>query len=108
MDRIGRKDPVEMADVMKVFLREARLAAGVNTQRVYKAWDDVSGAAAYTLSKYFKDGVLYVTVGSSVARNNLYFQKESLARAINDRLMQDSLFDKESPDARLVRSIVLK
>ena len=108
MDSIKRKEPIGMGKAVQEFIRELKLENGVNTQRVLSVWDEVSGAAAYTSDKYFKDGVLYVTVRSSVVRNNLYFQLAALIIAMNDRLSKDSLVVRDAPGWKGVTKIILR
>lgn len=94
--------------VIKEFIREMKLTTGLNTQRIFAAWDELSGAGKWTASRFFKDGILYVTMNSSVARNRLMFRLPELTRSINDRLMEDPLFVKDDPKSRLVTRIVLR
>ena len=88
------------------FIREMKLSAGVNSQRATEAWNTVSGASRYTLEVSLDKGILYVTLGSSMARNQLYFQRDVLLRKVNEFLDNDSLFVKGAGPA--VRNIVLK
>lgn len=108
MNRIERKNAVSVKDAVLWFFRESGLSAGYNTYCVGRAWDAVSGAAGYTSGKYFKDGVLHVTVNSSVAGMHLRMQEASLVAKINDFLLKEELFDKDNPRAGLVKSIRIK
>ena len=49
--------------------------------------------------------MLTVTLSSSVARNQLYYRREELVKALNRELEKESLFDREKG---LVKSIVLR
>ena len=91
---------------MTDFIREMKITSGVNRQRAVEAWNTVSGASAYTLDVSLDRGILYVTLSSSMARNQLYFQKEVLMHKVNEYLDADSLFVKG--DGPAVRNIVLK
>lgn len=95
-----------MEQLVHDFIREMKIASGVNRQRAAEAWNDVSGASRYTLDVSLDKGVLYVTLSSSMARNQLYFQKDSLLEKINEYLDNDSLFVKGNGPA--VKNIVLK
>lgn len=53
-----RKEPMQMDNIMPLFLKAMRLSAGMDVHLVLSAWDKVTGAAPYTLSKFLKDGVL--------------------------------------------------
>lgn len=108
MDRIKRKEPQSMDEVIKDYIKDMKLTTGLNTQRVFAAWDEVSGAEKWTTNRFFRDGILYITMNSSVARNRLVFQLPALTKSINDRLIADPLFVKDDPRSRLVTRIVLK
>jgi len=97
-----------MREVMSEFVKSMGLVAGLNEQRVYAAWDAVSGAQAYTLSKSFRGGILYCTMKSSVVRNQLSFSNDLIIKDINTFLMNDELFVKDDPSTNFVRKLVLK
>ncbi len=97
-----------MATAIKSYIRAMHLVAGHNTQRVFMAWDEVTKAGKYTTNKFFKDGILYITLTSSVARNRLSFQLDNIVRALNDYLLHDDLFIQDDPQSRLVTKIILK
>ena len=106
--RLSRKEAVSMEPLVDEYIREMKIAAGLNTQRVFAAWDEVSGAAPYTLRRFFRDGTLYITLSSSVYRRELSFRKELLVAAINEYLDKDPLFVKDDPKVGKVMQIVLK
>ena len=81
-----RKEALSLEEVIPQFLRRMKLASGVNTQRVFAAWDAVSGASAYTLGRFYRGGRLYVTLSSSMVRGQLDLRKADLVAAINDYL----------------------
>ena len=95
-----------MEQLVQDFIREMKITSGVNRQRAVEAWNAVSGAGGYTLDVSLDKGILYVTLGSSLARNQLYFQRDVLVRKVNEFLENDSLFVKGNGPA--VRNIVLK
>ena len=57
-NRIGRKDAQGMEELIGQYIREMKLASGFNRQRVFEAWDAVSGASRYTIGRFFRDGML--------------------------------------------------
>lgn len=89
------------------YLKQARLNSRLNERRIFEAWDQVSGAQAYTSRKFYRDGVLYITLNSSAARTHLSMQKDALLARINDILRSDSLFDPGNPPG-YVRELKLK
>jgi len=106
--RIRRKEALSIAQAVKLWMQSEHLGATFNTRRIFKAWDDVSGAAQYTLKRYFRDGTLHITLSSSVVRNQLSFQKDILIEKLNKALEGDELFEKDNPDVSMVREIKLK
>jgi len=109
MTRIARKYPQHMSDVIGDFIKELKLANGVNIRCIFKAWDEVSCASRYTSNRYFRDGILYITLNSSVVRNALSFQTEAMAEAINARLDKDELFVREAfKDTCYIKRIILR
>ena len=106
--RIHRKQALGMEEVIDQYIRSMKLAAGLNTQRVFAAWDEVSGAASATLRRYYRDGVLRVSLASSVQRFELGLQKAQMIERMNAWLLQDDLLVKDDPKVGLVKDIILK
>lgn len=107
-NRIPRKNAASMDELISEYIREMKIAAGLNTQLVFNAWDEVSGASIHTIGRSYRNGTLYITLNSSVVRNRLSFQKEALIRSMNNRLASDSLFVKDDPNVGLINELVLK
>lgn len=105
---LKKKDAVPMEELIARYIREMKLASGLNTRLVFSAWDSVSGASAYTLNRFYKGGILYISLNSSVVRNQLSFQKAALVEKINEVLTSDPLFVLDDPRAPLVKDIVFK
>ena len=105
---MARKEAVGMEELISQYIRSMKLSSGLNRQRVFAAWNEVSGAAAYTVSQLFKNGVLYCSISSSMVRNRLYFMKDDLVKLINDRLLEDELFTPNPDGKDYVKDIVLK
>jgi len=107
-NRLPRKKALSMDEMIKMYIDDMKIAAGLNTQRIFVAWDEVSGVEKYTLKKFFRDGVLYVTLSSSAIRNQIYFQRDALIKKMNEKIMEDPLFTKNDPKVGLVEKLVLK
>ena len=97
-----------MEELVHQFIQSMRLASGLNTRRIYEAWDQASGASRYTLRRYFRDGKLYITLNSSMVRTHLGFQKQALVLKINEILRSDALFVKDDPRVGYVEELILK
>jgi hypothetical protein len=106
--RIHRKEAVGMDRLVQDYIKQMRLAAGLNTQRIFAAWDACSGAGPFTLKRYFKGGKLYITLNSSVIRNQLYFQKADLMEKMNAFLSQDELFTSDNRTVGFIQELILK
>ena len=105
---IRRKEALTMEEVIEEYIKSAKLASGLNTQRVFAAWDECSGAGPFTLKRYFRSGTLYITLNSSVIRNQLSFQKEALIEKMNATLSGDKLFTTDNRTAGYIQELVLK
>ena len=85
-------EAVSIAEVLRDWLKSERLTVPLDTQRVFEAWDNASGAGRYTMKRFYRDGKLYITLSSSVIRSQLSFQKDALLEKINSLLSDDPLF----------------
>ena len=106
--RIHRKEAVSMDEVVKQYIKSMKLSVGLNTQRVFAAWDACSGAGEFTLKRFFRDGKLYITLSSSVVRNQLHFQKEDLVEKMNRFLSEDTLFTEDNRTVGYIQELILK
>ena len=106
--RIKRKNAVPLAAAIREYLRDAHLTTGLNTRRIFATWDDVSGAGPYTIKRYFRSGKLYITLNSSVIREQLRTRKDYLTVQLNDRLAHDEFFSTDDCNVSWVEEIVLK
>lgn len=107
-NRIGRKEAQGMDEVISQYIMEMKLAGGLNRQRIFAAWDAVSGVSAYTIGKYVRNGVLYCSLSSSMIRSRLLFQKDLIVKKINEFLAEDELFVKDGGKDGFIKDIVLR
>ena len=105
---IRRKEALSMEEVIEEYIKSAKLASGLNTQRIFAAWDGCSGAGPFTLKRYFRSGTLYITLNSSVIRNQLSFQKSELIEKMNATLSGDHLFTSDNHTVGYVKDLVLR
>ena len=106
--RIHRKEAVGMDVIVSQYIKSMKLAAGLNTQRIFAAWDACSGAAPFTLKRFFRGGKLYITLNSSVVRSQLYFQRDLLVEKMNAFLSEDALFTDDNHTVGFVQELILK
>ena len=90
-----RENTQLIKDVLQEFIKEERLEDGLQRVRIFGAWDLVVGdaGARATTSKFFRDGILYCTINSSIVRTQLYYRKEDIALQMN-KMLNDSLVSK--------------
>ncbi len=105
---LERKNALPMETLVKAYVKSMGLAPGLNTRRIFAAWDACSGAAPFTLKRFFRNGTLYITVSSSMVRNQLYFQRDLLVEKMNAWLSGDDLFTEDNRTVGAVRNLVLK
>ena len=108
MNRVSRKSAVPLGELIQEYLKASRLGSGHNTQRIFAAWDAASGAARYTVRRFFRDGKLYITVDSSVVRSQLSFQRQALLDKVNALLDEDELFIRDRSEGGVVKELILK
>ena len=106
--KIHRKEAVRMDQLVEEFIKSMRIAAGLNTQRVFAAWDACSGAGPYTLKRFYRGGKLYITLNSSVVQSQLAARKDFLVEMINAKLGRDDLFEQDDKNANWVEELILK
>ncbi|MDE5889764.1 MAG: DUF721 domain-containing protein [Bacteroidales bacterium] len=104
---LRRQEAVSMDVLIKAFIRSMKLTSGINTQRVFAAWDEVSGAGRYTVNRYFRNGILHCSMSSSVVRSHIYLQKDIILQKMNEFLIADEMFD-HNGKAMPVKDIILK
>lgn len=106
--KFEKKEPRSMSDIVHDYIQEMKIASGLNERRISAAWDAVSGAAQYTIRKSVREGVLYVSISSSLMRSQLYLRQEELVGRINEFLKDDELFTEEDTQCGYIKSIVLR
>jgi len=104
--RIARKEAIALDELIGQYVRTMKLSSGLDRRLIFKAWDTVSGVGDCTIGKYFRDGTLYITLSSSVVRNQLSFQKAALIEAMNRELLKENLFSGDG--GSVIKSLVLK
>lgn len=106
--QIHRKEAIGMDKVVEEFIKSMKITAGLNTQRIFAAWDACSGAGPFTIKRFFRGGKLYITLKSSVIRNQLYFQRDDLIEKMNAFLAEDPLFTADNRTVSFIRELILK
>lgn len=89
--RIARTSAEPLSDALQLFIKMNGLGEGLYRQAVFEAWDKVSNVGRYTTDKYLRNGVLTVTISSSVVRSTIMFQTEFFRDLINNELDHNEL-----------------
>lgn len=106
--RLENKTADGMGSLVRAYVSLMKLGPALNTRRVFIAWDKISGATDYTLRRYYRDGVLYITMSSSALRALMNFRKQELVRKLNEELEKDELFIADDPTVGFVKELILK
>ena len=104
-NNLRRHEAVGMDELVNQFIRDMKLASGLEKQRAAEVWNEVSGAGRYTLDVRFEKGVLTCMISSSVVRNQLYFQRDVLLDRLNEALSGDALFNGRKD---IVKTLILR
>lgn len=90
---------MKLDDALKEFIKENKLQKGMDRVNVRDAWTSLMGKGVnnYTTSVELKNEVLYVSLTSSVLREELSYGKSKIIAMINEALGKE-----------LVKKIVLR
>ncbi|WP_417362083.1 DUF721 domain-containing protein [Galbibacter sp.] len=86
-----RNESNSLNDVLKAFVQENSLEKGMDKIDVRNAWINLmgNGVNTYTTQIELKRDTLYVSLSSSVLRQELAFGKEKIIKMINEELGKD-------------------
>lgn len=81
--------------IIDEFIKEEHLEEGLNRTRLFRAWDLVVGenGARATTAKFYRDGVLYCSINSSIMRTQMYYNKENIVAQLN-RMLNGTVVNK--------------
>jgi predicted nucleic acid-binding Zn ribbon protein len=86
---MNRRNAQSLSDVITEFLAENdELRERLYISRIQRAWGEVLGATImqYTKNVYVKNKTLYVSLSSSVLRNELVLNRAKLVKSLNDHV----------------------
>ena len=95
-----------IGSVMKDLLRVNGLSEGMDRNIIYRAWDEASGAARYTIRRFYRNGRLTITLNSSAARASLRPRTAQLIQRLNEIVASDPLFG--GADENPVKELILR
>ncbi|TDR26133.1 DUF721 domain-containing protein [Flavobacterium cheniae] len=87
--RFNEESPI--GDVLKQFISQNKLEAGMDVVNVRDAWKNLMGNGVnnYTTEIQLKGSTLYVALSSAVLREELSYGKDKIIRMINEELRKD-------------------
>ena len=87
--RLHNDSPI--SDVLKAFIENNKLQSGMDKIDVEKAWKELmgNGVNTYTKEVILKGSTLFVTLSSSVLREELSFGKQKIITMLNDELRKE-------------------
>lgn len=87
-----KRNTESIGEVLKEFFNENQfLKAKIAESRILSGWATVLGntVSSYTTNLYFKNGILYVHLSSSVLRSELMLSKDKLISTLNKHAQTD-------------------
>lgn len=90
---------ISLSEALKEFIKENKLETGMDKVNVKEVWVSLMGNGVnnYTTDVQLKNTTLYVSLSSSVLREELSYGKEKIIKMINEELGKE-----------LVKSLVLR
>ncbi|MEL1247461.1 DUF721 domain-containing protein [Flavobacterium helocola] len=87
--RFNEESPI--GDVLKQFISQNKLEAGMDVVNVRDAWKNLMGNGVnnYTTEIQLKGSTLYVALSSAVLREELSYGKDKIIRMINEELRKE-------------------
>ncbi len=87
--RFNEESPI--GDVLKQFISQNKLEAGMDIVNVRDAWKNLmgNGVTNYTTEIQLKGSTLYVALSSAVLREELSYGKDKIIKMINEELRKD-------------------
>ena len=87
--RFNEESPI--GDVLKQFIQDNKLQAGMDKIDVRDAWKNLMGNGVnnYTTEILLKGNTLYVALSSAVLREELSYGKDKIIKMINEELRKE-------------------
>lgn len=88
-----RENENQIGVLLEKILSSSGLQYRLDLLDLFQAWNDNVGndVAQSTTNKFFKDGILFCTISSSLVRNRLYFQLDNIKNSMNKQLGSDKI-----------------
>lgn len=83
-----KRNEVKLKDILNAFRRDHKYEQHLSEIEIREVWAKEMGAtiSKYTSKIYFRQGILYVKLDSSVLRHELYSNREMILQRLNNAL----------------------
>ncbi len=90
-----RGETKSIAELVRATCREEGIETPLNEYRLIQAWPKIfgSGVCAYTKDLFIKNQILYVTLTSSVLRQELMMNRKLLVHRLNEYVKAQVITD---------------
>ncbi len=84
-----------ISEVLQIFIQQNKLTFGIDKVDVATAWKSLMGNGVnyYTQGVELKGSTLYVSLSSSVLREELSYGKDKIIKMINDEMRKEVVKD---------------
>lgn len=88
-----KKDNWSLQEALKHFIEEHQLEPGITQVRVVELWHQLmgQGVSTYTTGVELKGDTLYISLSSSVLRQELLIGREKILKMLNEALGSDQI-----------------
>ena len=82
------KDPENISDVLKEFIKDNKLESGIDNVRIVELWKEQMGpgVANYTQQIQLSNKTLFISLSSAVLREELSYGKSKIIQMMNKAL----------------------
>lgn len=90
-----RTEAMKVGDIITKLLKEDNIDRQFDEQKVVYLWPEIvgSGINRYTVSRYVKNGVLYLHLSSAALRNELMMSRTVLIKRLNEAVGSEVIHD---------------
>jgi predicted nucleic acid-binding Zn ribbon protein len=94
--RDNRKNTTQsLQDILKEIIGRPSISKGLYPSRIPRAWNEVMGPSVARVTKnvWFRGGIVYVTLHSSIIRSELMMYRNQIVKNLNDNIGQPLVKD---------------
>ena len=90
-----RTEAMKVGDIITKLLKEDNIDRQFDEQKDVYLWPEIvgSGINRYTVSRYVKNGVLYLHLSSAALRNELMMSRTALIKRLNEAVGSEVIHD---------------